>query len=156
MSGPRMTLAPLIRVLVSSDGSWSRQPSLVFRNIEVMDSRAHLEQQVTNCSLPFFHYFTCRCEAKCPRQQNLLPSYIQNFSFIKKDFIKAGLPFLLKEVAELQGAGIHRVYVEHGGARPHHVHLHEGPHLLPSGTVGPHQTLGRLVHVTTHLCKNII
>ena len=58
MSGPRMTLAPLIRVLVSSDGSWSRQPSLVFRNIEVMDSRAHLEQQVTNSSLPSFHFIS--------------------------------------------------------------------------------------------------
>ena len=51
MSGPRMTLAPLIRVLVSSDGSWSKQPRLVFKNIEVMDSRAHLDQQFTESSI---------------------------------------------------------------------------------------------------------
>ena len=51
MSGPRMTLAPSIRVLVSSDGSWSRQPSLVFRNIEVMDSRAHLQKHFTDSSI---------------------------------------------------------------------------------------------------------
>ena len=50
MSGPRMTLAPLIRFLVTSDGFWSRQPRLVFRNIEVMDSRAHLDQQFTDFS----------------------------------------------------------------------------------------------------------
>ena len=59
-------------------------------------------------------------------------------------------------MTELQGAGIHRVYVEHSGAWPHHVHLHEGPHLLPRGTVGPHQTLGRLVHVTTHLVRILL
>ena len=84
MSGPRMTLAPLIRVLVSSDGSWSKQPRLVFKNIEVMDSRAHLSAIHRIFNLHSFQQsFTCRCVAKCPRQQNLL-SYIQNFISIKE------------------------------------------------------------------------
>ena len=157
MSGPRMTLAPLIRVLVSSDGSWSRQPRLVFRNIEVMDSRAHLDQQFTESSI----YIPSNKVSPVDVRQNVLdnrifspPTYKILYPILKS-FIKAR-PFLLEEVTELQGAGIHRGYVEHSGARPHHVHLHEGAHLLPRGTVGPHQTLGRLVHVTTHLCKDIL
>ena len=155
MSGPRMTLAPLIRVLVSSDGSWSRQPRLVFRNMEVMDSRAHLDQQFTESS----NYILSNKVSPVDVRQNVLDNRIfsptYKILYPLKNFIK-DRPFLLEEVTELQGAGIHRVYVEHSGARPHHVHLHEGPHLLPRGTVGPHQTLGRLVHVTTHLGKNIL
>ena len=42
MSGPRMMFAPLIKVSVPAEGFWSKQPSRVFRNIEVMDSSAHL------------------------------------------------------------------------------------------------------------------
>ena len=155
MSGPRMTLAPLIRVLVSSDGSWSRQPRLVFKNIEVMDSRAHLDQQFTESSI----YIPSNKVSPVDVRQNVLDNRIfsptYKILYPSKNFSK-DRPFLLEEVTELQGAGIHRVYVEHSGARPHHVHLHEGPHLLPRETVGPHQTLGRLVHITTHLGKNIL
>ena len=42
MSGPSRVLALDIRSFVSSAGAASRQPSLESRNIEVIDSRAHL------------------------------------------------------------------------------------------------------------------
>ena len=54
----------------------------------------------------------------------------------------------LEEVAQLPGAGVHGVDVEHGGLRPHHVLLDEGPHLVPRLTVSPHQALASVLLIS--------
>ena len=50
-------------------------------------------------------------------------------------------PAAPEQVPELPRAGVHRVDVEEGGARPHHVLLHEPPRLLPGGPLAAQQTL---------------